>query len=577
MNLTDSQARAVNSTSDIILVIAGAGSGKTRVLVLRIIRLLESGVSPKEIVAITFTNAAADEMRKRLDHWRPGTGDALGYIGTVHGYMLKLLREFGKTVGLGSVLTVIDETERESRIELIIEEMAFSGSYESVIEALKLGPFRIRQTQVRTKAEDVAQAYFNKMIETCALDFDMILHFGAKLAETVWAQSLPNAGARGGMPNIIGEAKYLFVDEFQDSSDKETYFYALAKFAKKFVVGDPDQAIYSFRGGNVENILKLSRSDNVETIMLLENFRSDFEIVNASNRLIGCNKNRVEKTCIHVSKEPGQTAFVSFSDDLTESAYIATDIRKNLGYQAPGVIGDLDTFAVLCRTNPIARAVAARLESHGVQVSKKGIVRRPVDWRLTKQAINFLANPDDDNLAFHILAAAYGHSQADARRCSAHARLITINQAEGLCDYDTPPGAVTTFLARRLNIGVESRQLVSDAVSLLPMDATIGDLSLALAREEMRESSPSEGITVTTIHAAKGREWDHVYLPAWEEGTLPSKNADVEEERRLAYVAITRARHRCIITTTKNRIFEFGPRLGTPQKPSLFLSDLGLV
>lgn len=575
MKLTESQARAVNSDSLLILVIAGAGSGKTRALVLRIQRLIESGVSPKEIVAITFTNAAADEMRKRLDHWRPGTGDSLGYIGTVHGYMLKILREYGKTVGLGSVLTVIDEQERTHRIDTTIEEMAFTGSYESVIDSIKLGPFKLGEVAVRSKAQDVARAYFNKMIQTCSMDFDMILHYGARLASIVWANSLPAPGANPNQPNIIGEAKYLFVDEFQDSSDHEATFYALAKFKQKFFVGDPDQAIYSFRGGNIQNILQLARTDAAETIMLLENFRSDFEIVNTSNRLIGNNKNRVQKTCLCASSEPGESKFVPLSDDMAESAWIATDIRKHRGYPQVPIVEY--SVAVLCRTNPIARAIAARLESHGIQVSKKGLIRRPADWRLTKQAINFLANPDDDNLAFHILSAAYGHAQADARRCSAHSRLITINQAEGFCDYETPVDAVTTFLARRLNIGAESRQLVSDAVSLLPHDATIGDLSLALAREEMRDSQPSEGITVATIHAAKGREWDHVYLPAWEEGTLPSNSADVEEERRLAYVAITRARHRCLIFTTQNRIFEYGPRMGTPQKPSLFLSDLGLV
>jgi DNA helicase II / ATP-dependent DNA helicase PcrA len=848
MNLTPAQNQAVNSTAKLILVIAGAGSGKTRVLVERIRRLLSSGVDPKEIVAITFTNAAADEIQKRLNRanaFAGGTDSELGYLGTVHGYLLKLLRQHGRVVGLGdgAAISVIDEQARENMIEMLIDEMNYSGTYEDVHEAIKLGPFKIGAIQVRSKAEDVAKAYFNRMIETCQLDFDMILHYGAQLARV--NPTLPDGAS------FIRPAKWLFVDEFQDSSNEESEFYDLAPFENRFFVGDPDQcqptgtmvrmsdgsekpieqikrndlvvtysrheksilrsapvlstahrefagnlytvkadgmatrctanhkwlvkwlsgdernvklwcvylmrkgdffrigktkvfrsgsgkgdviglplrmrqekadagwilsihdtadeataneqiasanyglpqtcfsatamhtsqvvidkifasipaqiakavrclqdhnrllefplfsksqprtrrtvqeiqacnliegimrvpvyakaydyhsrkapwreitveaapfngtvysldvfkhhkyvadgivtcnSIYSFRGGNVANIMKIAdigddRQFTAETIFLEENFRSDMEITKVANALIRHNVFRIEKNLIPMATQRGEVVFQLHADDYAESAWIATDILKSSSaIQA--------VTAVLCRTNPIANDIAKRLEAQGVKVSKKGFTRRPADWRLTKDAINFLVNPDNDQLAFHVLAAAYGHAQAEAKRAAAHAALITINQAEGFCDYDTPVDAVTTFLARRLNIGVESRQLVSDAVSLLPKGAGVGDLSLAIAREEMRQSESGDGVTVTTIHAAKGREWDHVYLPAWEAGTLPLKKGDLEEERRLAYVAMTRARHRLVISAATNRHFEFGPKLGTPQTISQFVAEL---
>lgn len=553
------QKFAVYHEADRILVIAGAGSGKTRVTIERILLLIERGTEPEKIIAITFTNEAAAVMRKRLEFATPGLGDRIGFLGTLHAFLLKLLRENYADVGLGSALYVIDEEAKKELVAEIIEEHRYKGSVEEVFEKLKLGVAHIRALTPPTKAENVAKAYFNRMIERCALDFDMILEFGAML---VRIDSLKSCGG------IARGFSHLFVDEVQDSGDLDFEIYEGLNIPNKFLVGDSDQAIFGFRGGNVENILRIATpGSGWQTLTLEINYRSTKEVCRLAQGLIQKNVARFRKRTIPATKITGKIELHSFSDDYAERGFIGNDILKEHG------TGKAPFAAVLCRSNRTAREFARHLEAIGVPVAKKETFNRPADWKLTKDAINFLVNPDNDAIAIRMLAAMYGKTHADAKREAALKRYKTINQVEGIAEYDTPLAHVTTFLSRRLAIGVESRQRVSDLIDTLPHSAELPDLALAIAKDENHNAYVGEGVVCTTIHSAKGREFGTVFLPACEQEIIPEPRSNIEEERRLLYVGITRAINRVVITHARRRAREF-PRQNPEATPSIFFKEL---
>ncbi len=559
MKRTKSQTLAIESEAKQLLIIAGAGSGKTTVMIDRIMRLVNEGsADPKRVVAITFTNAAADEIRERLNKRTEGLGDSLAYVGTVHGLFLRLIREHFAALALGSVLTVIDEARRKELLAAQMETLRYAGTLEDVIEALKIGPVKLFKIRNQSKAEGVARGYFRNMIENCALDFDMILHFGIELILKL----------DGGAVKLDGVAlTHLFVDEFQDSG-AEAVFYREANIENKFVVGDSDQAIFSFRGGNIESLLSLAKEPGWTLIKLEENFRCAVNICKAAQRVIECNSNRYPKKTKPARTEKGECFVIAHPSAGHECAAILNQIQNN---------SEHTSIAVLTRNNFVADQIRAFLEQAGTPVAKREWPRRPNDWPLVKDAINFLVNPDNDNAAFRVLEAMYGTKDAERRRAAAVATYSPLNSVEGVAEYDTPLDAVTTFLARRLNVCVESREIVTDTINSLPADATLGELSLALAREENRRTTGT-GVVVTTVHAAKGREFDIVFLPALEETIFPTSSAvsegNIEEERRLLYVGITRARHQAFCSWARERREEYGERKSVPMQPSRFIAEI---
>lgn len=516
-NLNPSQRAAVECGAPLILAVAGPGSGKTHTLCERIRRLLDGGARAEEMVVITFTNAAADEMLKRLS--RGGDAPAFGYIGTLHGFILRQLRR------KSSRLSIIDEELRERIVKEVTAEMRWKGSAADVVKAIAKGPDAFKGTTPRP-AERIALAYFQRIAEAGMLDFDCVLHYGAEWVKT--ADALP--------------FKFLFVDEYQDSGPIDAFIYERIPIANKFFVGDPDQSIYSFRGGDVRFIRDMAADPLAHVIFLQENYRCGAEICGCAQRLIQHNTGRVHK---EMTSCTGTEGTVEHWHKLTSHLHELMAIAKDLATATPERLREC---AVLVRSNALVKHFADGLKQLGIPVKQRARTDAPPDWKRCRTLCALLANPDNDTVAHWWIATAKGEAVADGLRSEAARQMRSINSLS----YNLQPvddlAAVPQSLARG-GCGLASVEAVRKVIAGLPAGAGMLELNFALAARGEPTEDDGEGVTVSTIHGAKGREWNEVFLPAFEQGILPStRAANLEEDRRLAFVAFTRARDRLVVS-----------------------------
>lgn len=536
------QKAAASSGAAHIVVAAGPGAGKTKTLVARVNHLLASGTRPRDIVVITYTNAAAAEIVKRLD------GATIGFCGTLHGFMLRQLRQFGCYIGLPPELSVVSEQQREEILAEVVAEIGFKGSAKSALEAIKCNPLLNRKGPPGLpKLMLLAASYHRRMLENGLLDFDSILQYGRAVLDAA--------------PSV---ATHLLVDEFQDASDADDDIYSALRIANKFFVGDPDQAIYGFRGGNPANFMRRSAMPGTSLFYLEKNYRCGVQICAAANRLILHNKDRL----------PKQTVPLHIHDSSTVETMRCKDEAAELARLTQAIMGEPSlNVAVLCRTNALATRIAAHLEGCGVPVARKAARNDPMDWPAVRQYIALLCNPDNDLLAYAWLKMVAGEDFAKAARQRALAALTTINRSGDYWHTPTLDG-LPDALAAQTGGWQEEIDRVKRAIADLPAGSTLPDLALALAAGDNTNDEVGEGVTVTTLHSAKGREWDSVYLPGWVKNLMPSKRGDEAEERRLAFVGITRARQRLVILWPAE-VRDPWTYADSETEPSCFMAEAG--
>jgi len=546
------QTAAATSQSAHIVVAAGPGAGKTRTLVARIHHLIASGVKPADIVVITYTNAAAAEIVKRLNGLPDATNrpvHRVGYCGTLHGFLLRQLRQFGSKIGLPHDLSVVSETQRLDILADVVLEMGWKGSEKAAEEAIKVNPLLNRKGPPGLpKAMLLAASYHRRMLENGLLDFDSILAYGRVVLDFA--------------PSV---AKHLLVDEFQDASDADDDIYSALQIANKFFVGDPDQSIYGFRGGNPRNFLRRSAMPGTSLFYLEKNFRCGVEICRAANLLIRHNRDRLPKATVPVEVHDSScVTVVATKDEACELAGMTQAIASSPSRD----------MAVLCRTNAQVKRIADHLAGNNIPVARKAERGDPPDWQLIRQYIALLCNPDNDLLAYQWLKSVAGLDAAKAAKRRALERLTTINRAG---QYWTTPTLATLpdALAKQSGGWREGIERVRQCIAELPEGSTLPELALALAQEDSRGDEVGEGVTVTTLHSAKGREWDVVFLPGWVEGMVPSKRGDEAEERRLAFVGITRARHSLVVSWPKE-VTDPWTHATEDAVPSRFIAEAGL-
>lgn len=556
IQLDDQQSAAVQSTEKNILVAATAGSGKTRVSIQRILRLIDDGVQPGEIVAITYTNQAADLMKARL-------GDVqIGVCSTLHAFILSLIQSHYHVLGLRGRVTVIDE---EDAIELLDQAKAgqrYTGAVGAVRDALAMGIVELPPTP--SKAQLVAKAYYDSLVRNCTIDVDSILVFGEELLSR-----FPEVGIRTG----DCMAQYLFVDEGQDCSERDFRILDKLPIPNRFICGDPDQSLYGFRGAFVQGFVGLSKRPGWQTILLENNYRSCREITGPAQKLIANNPDRIDKRTISQREDLGRFAVRRFESAGLENAWVA-DFIQNCRRNTPAVP---DTeIAVLVRSNHLVLHFSEYLQASGIPVRKR--VRRdvPDDWHKARLVLGLLANPDNDYLAHQFMTERDGKDVADKVELEAADNFVSINRHALNIDLEQP-GILNVMMVNggvsvATNQLVHSRALAMEQFESGPVD--YNRLAMVLAEEIFTEEQ-GEGVTVCTMHASKGQEFSCVILPAFEDEVMPGrhKNEDIPEARRVAFVAMTRAKDCLVITHAAERKRQWtGDRLW-PATPSRFIAE----
>lgn len=555
---TPAQQSAIDSNAAAILCIAGAGSGKSSTLVNRIKRLIADGVDPKGIVAISFTNAASNVLQERL-------GDVqLGANSTLHGFALRMLKEYGANIGYGERIALIDE---DASADLMASKAQSLGCKAKLKDLLILKGCEFSTSGRLWIDQTVVMAYRQELRESGLVDFDGLLReffrmlsIDGKQLEGIWS--------------------HLFVDEVQDSSAIDWALYYGMPMPNKFFVGDPDQAIYSFRGGNVGMMNAYANNDHVELIMLEDNFRSRAEICDAANLLIKQNTGRIHKETKSVKGPGGGVQLIP--------------VALNEGEEIGRVIGTIQRWtpenrfnevAVLARTNALCATFRDALKAAALPVKEAPKSDLPKDWTLARALVELLVQPENDALAYFYLlrcGTANGLSEQDAR-AKAHKTKLQAQQAgASIMEFIGGMQRVTQWaqlapILIRERISAETCMKIAELQRELPPGAGLLDLALAMNQTEA-EKQTGEGITVTTYHGAKGREWDVVFLVGTEEEAFLRKSdtpADIEEARRLFYVGLTRARQSVFISHAKQRKVVYGKFTQIQQRsPSRFISEL---
>ena len=639
-NLNDSQRSAVEYCDGVSLVIAGAGSGKTRVLTHKIAYLLSMGYSPYSILALTFTNKAAAEMKSRIATMVGQDIASRIWAGTFHSIFLRILRPYANRLGFPTDFTIYDSSDSRSLITTIIKDMKLDDkvykprSIASIISRAKnalITPSayatnrEIVEDDYRAKrpaTKDIYRAYFERCHRAGAMDFDDIL-----LYTNILFRDNPDVVEHYG--NVF---RYVLVDEYQDVNFAQHLIVKqIVKHCKRLcVVGDDAQSIYSFRGANISNILNLQQEYGGCRIFKLEqNYRSTQMIVNAANSLIAKNKGQIPKHLFSENDRGEKVRLVKSYSDYEEAYMVAGSISEvHLRY------GDTyNTFAILYRTNAQSRAFEEALRKRNIPYRIYGgisfyqrkeikdviayirLVLNPSDEEALRRIVNYPARGIGDTTIKKISEAATTHAQTLWTILSAplewgvkinsgtqaklknFATLITElqeevkikNADEFVRDLIKKTGIFADVYVDNLPENVSKQENLQELVNAIidfctnrqesGESATISDFlsEVSLATDQDKgDEGEAEKVTLMTIHAAKGLEFANIYIVGMEEDLFPSSMSkesvsELEEERRLFYVAITRAEKRCTLSYATSR-YRNGQT--TAPLPSRFLKDL---
>ncbi len=658
-NLNPEQRRAVLHEGSPLLILAGAGSGKTRVITQRIAWLVQRrGVDPERILAITFTNKAANEMKERVSS-QIGLAARAAWVGTFHAMMLRILRRHSHLLGYDRSFSILDTVDQRRVLKEAMEKAKVSD---------KTVPIRQVQQQIssaknkliypeeyakeagkdlqKQQLAEIYNYYQEELRQNNCLDFDDILALTVFLFEQ--------------QPQVLSyyqeRFRHLLVDEYQDTNHAQYVLVRLlaAKHNNLFVVGDDDQSIYSFRGANLMNILDFRQDfPNCTVIRLEQNYRSTRTILAAANSVICLNEQRNHKTLWTEAEEGDKINFYRALDQNDEAVYVANQIRRLMSKSGAAMSGN--EIGVLYRVNALARNLESALQDHGIAYRIYGGMRF-YDRKEIKDIMAYLrliTEPSDDLALRRIINCP--------RRGIGATTLELLNQiaareqqplfeicrrAEEFPELSFAAGKIRLFVHLILDLqqvlsrdeiefGFYVKQVTDDSglkqeqtalLDKLPLEATTRiqnmdelvsdamefesrltdeleelrqypelqaeqeDLTMPLTLAQIAEAylervalysdldqaDESDAVSLMTIHSAKGLEFDTVFLVGANEGLFPGEQSlysreEIEEERRLAYVALTRAKRRLFITAARQRLL-YGQTMY--QKVSRFAREI---
>ena len=622
--LNTSQCEAVQHTDGPMLVLAGPGSGKTRVVTHRIAHLLREGVPASSILALTFTNKAADEMRARVEQLAPGERV---WVSTFHRFGARLLRDYAEYVGLTPNFTIYDTSDSKQTLARVIEAGNFKTMHytperiASAISAAKNKLITADKYEPRSGSplsqivSEVYPAYQKRLLASSAVDFDdLLLHVAQLLYQ--------NSEIRASLDERFG---YILVDEYQDTNHVQ---YVLLRalsvdHPNLAVTGDPDQSIYGWRGADINNILQFeSDYPQVRVVRLERNYRSSKRILRVADQLIGYNLRRKKKALFTDNDEGKSVRLVEYADQKDEACSIATQISAAIGTGRRKA----SDFAVFYRVNALSRVLESAFREAGVPYQ----MIRGQEFYQRKEIKDVLAycqlinNPRDDQAVLRTInTPARGIGRKTIERLTEHAYCYGLSlleaareavQIEGLAVRSAKKVAAYVALADELTelADEDMEEILGTILSKsgyhdhLKEGETEEDLNRVANIEELLtdarqfdEQNPggyletylenawltgetdaweadNDKVTLMTLHAAKGLEFPVVFLIAVEHGLLPHERsttdeAKLEEERRLAFVGITRAEEELQLSYAVQRDFRGQRRHSVP---SSFLMEI---
>lgn len=642
--LNESQRAAVLYNEGPSLVIAGAGSGKTRVLTYKIAYLLESGYEPWSVLSLTFTNKAAREMKARI---AKQVGDQRArhlWMGTFHSVFSRILRVEADTIGFTSSFTIYDTSDSKSLIRTIVKEMQLDektykpGAIQSQISNAKnhlISPASYSMSREMLEHDnackmpaikDIYRRYWERCRQAGAMDFDDLLFYTFLLFRDHPAI----------LKKYQEQFKYILVDEYQDTNfAQHSIVLQLAKEHQKVcVVGDDAQSIYSFRGANIDNILKFTQLyQNAQVFKLEQNYRSTKTIVCAANSLIAKNREQIQKEVFSEKDQGEPIAVYQAYSDVEEGDIVCnkiTELRMAKSYS-------YDDFAILYRTNAQSRIFEEALRKRNLPYKIYGglsfyqrkeikdviayfrLVVNPNDEEAFKRIINYPARGIGDTTVGKLLEASSAHrvslwsilsepiSYGVNINKGTHAKLQGFRELmEGFMEmlpdgnayevgtaivkqsgivHDIFQDRTPENMSRQENIE-EMMNGVHDFCAMreeegnenISLSDFLSEVSL-LSDQDSDKGEDAEKITLMTIHSAKGLEFRNVFVVGMEENLFPSNMSGdspraMEEERRLFYVALTRAEDHCFLSFAKTR-FRYGKM--EFANPSRFLRDIDVA
>ena len=638
-DLNESQRKAVEYIDGPSLVIAGAGSGKTRVLTYKIAYLLTQGMKPWEIMALTFTNKAAKEMKERIAKL---VGDEARYLrmGTFHSVFAQILRMEAERIGYKPSYTIYDESDSRSLCKAIIKEMQLDDKvYKaaevhnriSIAKNALIGPQQYVQKASLVERDEatkmpkvglIYEVYCQRCRASNAMDFDDLLYYTYLLFKK-------NEDVRLKYANAF---QFFLVDEYQDTNyAQQQIIQQLASEHKHVcVVGDDAQSIYGFRGANIDNILDFQQQYEGSLLFKLErNYRSTKRIVEAANSLIHKNERQIKKDVYSQNADGDNIVLSELSSDREEAMYVCKDIRRKM--KDYGL--KFSDFAILYRTNSQSRTFEDQMLKDGTPYRVYGglsfyqrkeikdivaylrLVANPDDEEAFKRVVNYPARGIGDTTVNKLIKVAHEEnvgiwevvSNIEAPQYSKElnkgaigkirtfqmmvddfmAKLATMDAYElgaeivkrsGI-SQDLYSSTEPEFLSKQENMEeflTSMHDFVEDAREEGNPTGLLDFLHEVALLSDREKDSDTPEVTLMTIHSAKGLEFPCVYVVGMEENIFPSpmctdSKRKLEEERRLLYVAITRAERFCVMTYAKMR-FRYGKmEFGTPSR---FLRDI---
>jgi DNA helicase II / ATP-dependent DNA helicase PcrA len=622
VGLNEPQRRAVVHRGSPLLVVAGAGSGKTRVLTHRVAHLIATGdATPWEIIAITFTNKAADEMRGRLVGLIGPVAQRM-WVSTFHAACVRMLRAHADRLGYRKSFTIYDDTDSRRLVEHILRDLnidakklpargvqaAISGAKSELAGAATYA--EAARSVFEKRIADVYKEYEQRLFAASAMDFDDLLLLTVRLF-----QSAPDV-----LDAYQTRFKHVLVDEFQDTNraQNEIVLMLAAKHHNICVVGDSDQSIFGWRGADIRNIVEFEEAFPDATVIALEqNYRSTKTILDAANAVIANNATRVPKELWTEGDAGGPIVRYRAEDEYDEAAWVATEIGRLREFE--GI--DYGEVAVFYRTNAQSRALEEELVRAAIPYKVVGGTRF-YDRREVKDLLAYvrlLGNPSDEVSARRIVnvprrgvgdasvdrlaqwARDHQSSFVDALDHAAEAGVTgkavkgaaelraLLDELRQMAEAGAGPGAIVETVAERT--GYRAALEAEDTIEAHGRMENIAELagaageydsldefleSVALVSDSDEIDTSERRVSLMTLHTAKGLEFPAVFLVGLEDGVFPHLRAledplQLEEERRLCYVGITRARRQLYLTHAWSRTL-WGST--SHAIPSRFLSEL---